>query len=54
MSAEILRFIPCPGLDCEQTDFPTIVFRSAVVDDLTMDHADTPPCEHAAPGDCET
>jgi hypothetical protein len=41
VSAEIIRFIPRPRHDDEQTDFPTIAFRSAVPsDDLTMDHAD--------------
>ena len=34
MSAEIIRFIPRPKHDREQTDFPTIVFCSAVPDDL--------------------
>lgn len=40
MSAEIIRFIPRPKHDREQTDFPTIVFCSAVPDDLSMGHAD--------------
>ena len=30
MSAEIIQFIPRPRRDCGQTDFPMIVFRSAV------------------------
>ena len=39
MSAEIIQFIPRPKRDCGQTDFPTIVFRSAVDDDRAMDRA---------------
>jgi len=50
MSAEILRFIPRPKHDLEQTDFPTIVFRQAVPEDCTMNHhPDTAPCEYAQP-----
>ena len=49
MSAEIVQFIHRPKYDREQTDFPTIVFRSAAPEDLTMDHADTTPCEHVQP-----
>ena len=49
MSAEIIQFIPRPKCDREQTDFPTIAFRSALPDDLTMDHADTAPCEYIRP-----
>ena len=32
MSAEIIQFIPRPGRDDAQTDFPTIAFRSAAQD----------------------
>jgi hypothetical protein len=53
VSAEIIRFIPRPRHDDEQTDFPAIAFRSAV-QDLTMDHADAMPCEHAGPNGGET
>ena len=53
MSAEIIQFIPRPRHDDEKTDFPTIAFRSAVPD-LTMDHADAVPCEHALPDGGET
>jgi hypothetical protein len=50
MSAEIIQFIPRPKPHREPTDFPTIVFRSAVApDDLAMDHADTAPCEYVCP-----
>jgi hypothetical protein len=46
MSAEIIQFIPRPNHNRDQTDFPTIAFRSAArPDDLTMDHVDTSPCE---------
>jgi hypothetical protein len=46
MSAEIIQFMPRPKHGREQTDFPTIVFRSAVPDDLAVDHADTAPSEY--------
>jgi hypothetical protein len=50
MSAEIIRFIPRPRHEREHTDFPTIVFRSVVPDDLAMGHADdTAPCEYIQP-----
>jgi hypothetical protein len=50
VSADIIRFIPAPKRDDEQTDFPTIAFRSAVPpDDLTMDHADASPSEYICP-----
>jgi hypothetical protein len=46
MSAEIIQFILRPNHHREQTDFPTIAFRSvAPRDDLTMDHADAAACE---------
>lgn len=53
MSADIIQFIVCPRNDCEQTDFPTIAFRS-VVRDLTRDHVDTAPCEYVEPEGGET
>lgn len=53
MSADVIQFIPRPRADDEQTDFPTIAFRSAVPD-FTMDHADAVPCEHAGPDGGET
>jgi hypothetical protein len=50
VTAEIIQFIPRPKHDREQTDFPTIAFRSArQPDDLVMDHADTAPCECVRP-----
>jgi len=51
--AEIVQFIRRPGHNDEQTDFPTIAFRSAA-QDLTMDHADATPCEHTGPDGEET
>ena len=42
MSAEIIQFIPRPRHDSEQTDFPTIAFRS-VVRDLATDRVDAAP-----------
>ena len=48
MSAEIIQFIPRPRHDQEQTDFPTIAFRS-VVHDFARDHVDTAPCEYVEP-----
>jgi hypothetical protein len=48
MSADIIRFIPRPRNVSEQTDFPTIAFRS-VVPDLAADAVDTAPCEYVAP-----
>ncbi|MGB8400512.1 hypothetical protein [Bradyrhizobium sp.] len=49
MSAEIIRFIPPPKHHREQTDFPTIAFRSVVPDDRVTDHADTASCEYVQP-----
>lgn len=46
MSAEIIQFIPRPKHEHAQTDFPTIVFRSAVPVDRAADHADTAPCDY--------
>jgi hypothetical protein len=48
MSADIIQFIPRPRTDHEQTDFPTIAFRSAVPD-LARDPVDTAPCEYVVP-----
>lgn len=53
MSAEIIRFIPCPGRDNEQTDFPVIAFRS-VVPDIATDRVDTASSEPAMPDESET
>jgi hypothetical protein len=49
VSAEIIQFIPRPKLDAGQTDFPTIVFLSALLDDRAIDHADTAPSEYVQP-----
>jgi hypothetical protein len=47
LSAEIIRFIRGPKCQCEQSDFPTIAFRSAAKPDgLIVDHVDTPPYKH--------
>jgi hypothetical protein len=53
VSAEIIQYILRPKRDDVPTDFPTIVFRSAVRD-LTTDRADAAPCEHAGPDGEET
>jgi hypothetical protein len=50
VSAEIIQFIRGPRDSCEQSDFPTIVFRSAIrPDDLVMDHADPAAIEIICP-----
>ena len=49
MSAEIIQFIPRPKHDREQTDFPTIAFRSAAPAPQVTDHADAAPCEYVQP-----
>ena len=48
MSADIIQFMPRPRTASEQTDFPTIAFRSAV-HDIASDHVDTAPCEYVVP-----
>jgi hypothetical protein len=53
MSAEIIQFIPRPKHDREQTDFPTIAFRS-VVHDLATDLAEPALCEYCEPEKHET
>ena len=40
MTAEIIRFIPRPKHDRQQTDFPAIAFRSPVADSSATEHAD--------------
>ena len=49
MSAEIIQFIPRPKLDAEQTDFPTIAFRSALLDDRAIDDGNPAPSEYVQP-----
>jgi hypothetical protein len=49
MSADIIQFIPRPKHDREQTDFPTIAFRSTVPDETETDDVDTAPCEYVQP-----
>jgi hypothetical protein len=47
MSAEIIQFIRRPHQDREQTDFPTIAFRSVLQPgNLAVDQLDTAPCEY--------
>ena len=53
MSAEIIQFIPRPGRDDAQTDFPTIAFRSAA-HDPAVDPVATAPDKHAGPLKRET
>ncbi len=49
MSAEIIPFTPRPKRGSRPTDF-FAASRSAIrPDDLTMDHADTAPCEYLWP-----
>jgi len=55
LSAEIIQFIRGPKHNREQSDFPTIAFRSAArPDDLTMDHVDTAPSEYVRPEGCDS
>ncbi len=49
MSAEIIQFIPRPRHPREQTDFPTIAFRSTLPDPAGTDHVDTAPSEYVQP-----
>jgi len=50
MSAEIIQFDPRHNRNGQRGKFPAIVFRPALLpDDLTMDHADTAPCEYVWP-----
>jgi hypothetical protein len=48
MSADVIQFFRRPKSDQEHTDFPTIAFRSVVLD-LARDHVDMATCEHVAP-----
>jgi hypothetical protein len=50
MTAEIIQFILRPLRNREPSDSRAIPFRSALrTDDVTIDHADTAPCEYASP-----
>ncbi|MBR1190424.1 hypothetical protein JQ634_31735 [Bradyrhizobium sp. AUGA SZCCT0240] len=53
MSAVIIQFIPRPRHDHEQTDFPTIAFRSAV-HEPAADPTDLTPCEYVTADHDET
>ena len=53
MSADVIQFIPRPRIACEDTDFPTIAFRS-VVQDPIKNHDDTAPCEYVVQEEDET
>jgi hypothetical protein len=47
VSAEIIPFVPRLKRQREPMPFPPAALRSAPrPDDLTMDHADTAPCEY--------
>ncbi len=46
MSAEIIQFVPRPSRRSRLLDFPTAIRSATRGDDLTMDHADTAPCEY--------
>jgi hypothetical protein len=51
--AEIIQFIPRPGRDDAQTDFPTIAFRSAAQEPAVA-HADAAADQPAEPERRET
>lgn len=51
VSAEIIPFIPRPDRRSGMAEFPTVTRSAIQPDDLTMDHADTEPCESIWP--CE-
>lgn len=52
MSAKIFAFVPWLDRKRELVHFPPAPFRSTPrPDDLTMDHADTAPCEYVSPSD---
>jgi hypothetical protein len=51
VSAEIIPFIPRPNRKSRLTEFPAATRSAIHPDDLTMDHADTEPCESIWP--CE-
>jgi hypothetical protein len=53
MSADIIQLIPRPRHASEQTDFPTIAFRS-VVHDRATDRDEPAPCEYRKPDELET
>ena len=46
MSAEIIQFVPRPSRRRGLLDFPAATRSATRGDDLTMDHADTAPCEY--------
>lgn len=50
MSAKIIRLLPRQDRKRGLTCLPTIAFGPALLlDDLTMDHVDTAPCEYVRP-----
>ena len=56
MSADIIQFIPRPRNDQEQTDFPTIAFRSAVHDlasDVSIRRHASMSCRKGATPECQ-
>jgi hypothetical protein len=49
MTAEIIRFIPRPKHDREQTHFPAITLRAPVPEGSAADHADIAQRERMLP-----
>jgi len=48
VSGKIIQFIPRPSRRSRLLDFPAATRSAYRGDDLTMDHADTAPCEYVA------
>ena len=51
MSAEIIPLFARQTRRSGLTEFPNQTRSAILQDDLTMDHADTAPCEYAVPDD---
>jgi len=49
VSAEIIQFTPRPNRLSRPSDFPAMSRSAIQPDNLTMDHADTAPCEYLWP-----
>jgi hypothetical protein len=49
VSTEIIPFTSRPNRRSSPTDFPAATRSAVRTDDLTMDHADTAPCEYLWP-----
>jgi hypothetical protein len=52
VSAEIIQFVPRPNRRGHLAEFAAPARSIFGADDLTMDHADTAPCEYVVSG-CE-